>query len=339
MKYFTVILLVALWAFVFWMIDVHGVEVLLRQHAAESFPSTQGTVLHSGVTITRGSKGSIHYHVSISYQYVVDGQTYMGRRYRYDGHPDNGEIANAVVGSHPAGSMVQVYYNPRDLWDTVLSPAVDAQDVYILFLFTPVSLVLLWVLLNAVQQLDWPGGSTAVAGGVKLISEMRYTRVRLPRYQPLMLGLAALSALSLLAGILMAAGAVSGPPLTAGAESLAGMLFGSGLVYGWYYRQVQSGRQDLVIDEGARTIQLPLTYKRREQSSVPFSEIKQVAMKMVRHKRKGGVYYTYLVTLEMTDGSLQYLINMKLNRAEAFAAWLKEKFSLPGTPPVLNPEA
>jgi hypothetical protein len=339
MKYFTVILLVALWGFVFWLIDVQGVEALMRQHAAESFPSTQGTVLHSRVTTTRGSKGSIHYHVSIVYQYVVDGETYVGGRYRYDGHPGNEGVVNAVVGSHPAGSAVDVYYNPMDPRDTVLSPTVDAQDVYILFLFTPVSLVLLWVLLNAVQQLDWPGGSQAVAGGAKLISEMRFTRVRLPRYQPLMLGLAALAALSLLAGILMAASVVSGPPLTAGVESLAGILLGSGLVYGWFYWQVQSGCKDLVIDESARTLQLPLTYKRREQPPLPFSEIREVAMKKIRHQRKGGAYYTYLVTLEMKDGSQQDLVDMKLSRAEAFAAWLKEKFAMPGTAPVLNPDA
>jgi hypothetical protein len=339
MKYFNVIFLGAICGFMFWLFDVRGLEALLRQHAAEAFPGTQGEVLSSRVTTTTGSKGSIHYHVSILYQYVVDGQTYEGRRYRYDGHPGKPAVVNAVVQAHPAGSTVTVYYNPRDPRDTVLSQAVDAQDVYVLFLFAPVTLLFLWVLLNAIQQLDWPGGSQAVAGGVKLISEMRYTRVRLPRYQPLMVGLAALGALSLLAGILMAADAVSGPPLTVGAELLAGVSLGAGLVYGWFYWQVQSGRKDLVIDEGARTIQLPLTYKRREQPTLPFSEIREVAMKKIRHQRKGGAYYTYLVTLEMKDGSQQDLVDMKLSRAEAFAAWLKEKFAMPGTAPVLNPDA
>ena len=339
MKYFSVILLLVLWGFVFWMIEVQGVEVLMRQHAAESFPGTQGTVLQSRVTTTRGSKGSIHYHVSISYQYVLDGRTYFGGRYRYDGHPGNANAAYAVVGSHPAGSTVQVYYNPLNPWDTVLSPGVDAQDVYILFLFTPASLVFLWVLMNAIQRLDWPGSSAAVAGGVKLISDMRYTRARLPRYQPVLVGLAALGALSLLAGILMAASAVSGPPLMVGAELLAGVLLCAGLVYGWQYWKVHSGKQDLVIDEGGRTIQLPLTYKRREQSPLPFSGIREVAMKKVQHKTKSGVYYTYLVTLEMTDGTLQDLINLNQSRAEAFAAWLKQKFGQAGTAPVLNPDA
>jgi hypothetical protein len=72
---------------------------------------------------------------------------------------------------------------------------------------------------------------------------------------------------------------------------------------------------------------------------LPFSEIREVAMKKVRHQRKGGAYYTYLVTLEMQDGSQQDLIDTKLSRAEPFAAWLKEKFALPGIAPVLNPDA
>jgi hypothetical protein len=339
MKYVTVILYGALCALIFWLFYVQTVEVLVRQHWAESFPSIQGEVLSSRVTTTRGSKGGIHYHVSIAYQYVVDGQTYEGRRYRYDSHPDNVEVVSAIVQAHPAGSTVAVYYNPRDPRDAVLSPMVDAEDVFILFLFTPVILFLLWALLNAIQQIDWPGSSPPVAGGVNLISEMRCTRVRLPRYPPLMLGSAAFGALSLLAGILMAAGAVSGPPLTVGAELLAGVALGASLVYGWYYWKVHSGQQDLVIDESARTIQLPLTYKRREQPPLQFSEIREVAMKKVRHQRKGGAYYTYLVTLEMKDGSLQDLVNTKQSRAEAFAAWLKEKFGLAGTSPVLNPEA
>ena len=339
MKYFNVILLGAVCAFTFWLFVFHEVEVLMRQHLAESFPSIQGEVLSSRVTTTTGSKGGIRYHVSISYQYVVDGQTYVGRRYRYDGHPKNEEVVNAIVHEHPAGSTAAVFYNPRDPRDTVLSPAVDDEDVYLLFLFTPLTLFLLWTLLNAVQQIDWPGSSPQIAGGVKLISEMRYTRVRLPRYQPLMLGLALLGALSLLAGILMAAGAVSGPPLTVGAELLAGVSLSAGLAYGWQYWKVHSGQQDLVIDEGARTIQLPLTYKRREQSPLPFSEIREVAMKKVRHQRKGDAYYTYLVKLELKDGSQQDLLNTKLSRAMGFAEWLKEKIGLAGTPPVLNPEA
>jgi Protein of unknown function (DUF3592) len=337
MKYFAVILTGGLFAFMFWLFTVHGVEVLWQQHLAESFPHTPGQVLSSEVTITHGSKGSIHYHVSIAYSYIVNGMEYRGGRYRYDGHPGNQNEANAVVSAHPAGSAIDVFYDPQDPADSVLSPMVDAQDVYILFLLTPLTFAILWVFANAVQQLNW--GGTQVAGGVKLISEMMVTRARLPQFQPQTPGLLALSGLSLLAGILMATGVLSGPPLTTGGWLLPCVLLGGAAAYGWQYWKIHSGRQDLVIDESSRTILLPLTYKRRAQTPVSFSEIQAVALKKVRHQTKSGVYYTYMVTLEMKDGSAQNLVNMNQARAEAFAAWLKEKFGFTGDTPVLNPEA
>jgi hypothetical protein len=337
MKNISLILLGAIFVFTFWLFDVHGVEVLWRQHQAGSFPSAQGRVLSSRVTITHGSKGSINYHVSISYRYVVEGQAYVGGRYRYDGHPGNQNLVNAIVSEHPAGSAVEVFYNPQDPGDSVLSAGEDAEDVYILFLTTPICLLFLGMLANAAQEINWSG--PRVAGGVKVISEMMVTRVRLPRIQPSVPGLAALVGFSVLAGILMASGALSGPPLVVGGWLLPGVLLGGAMAYGWQCRKVHSGQQDLVIDEGARTIQLPLTYKRRTQTPVSFAEIQAVALKKVRHQRRGGAYYTFLVTLELKDGSIENLTNMNQTRAEAFAAWLQEKFGLTGVAPVLNPEA
>lgn len=334
---FRIVLMSALFAFMFWLFLVRGAEVLGRQHQAESFPATQGEVLSSQTTITHGSKGGVHYHVSISYRYMVAGQAYHGRRYRYDGHPGNWDEVDAIVAQHPPHSLVDVFYNPQNPADSVLSAGVDAQDVYLLFLTTPLCLVFLWVLLNAIQNADW--GATPLAGGVKLIPEMMVTRVRLPRFQPLLPGLATLAVLSFLAGILMAGSAVSGPPLTTGGCFMAVVLLGGATAYGWQYCKIHSGRQDLVIDESARTIQLPLTYKRRAQTPIAFAKINAVALKKVRHQNKGGVFYTYLVVLKMKDGPAQNLINLNQARAEALAGWLKEKFGLTGVTPTLNPEA
>jgi hypothetical protein len=336
MKIFRAILAGILFAFMIWVCE-RGVQILWKQHQSESFSSTQGKVLSSQVTIMQGSKGSTFYHVSVSYRYGVDGQTYVGRRYRYDGHPLDKNLVNAVVAGHPAGSAVPVFYNPQNPRDSVLSTGVDVQDVSILFLTTPACLLFLWLLTNAVQDIDW--GGMPVAGGVKLISEMMVTRVRLPRYQPRTLGLGALSGLSLVAGMLMGSRILSGPPLTLGGWSLPCVLLGGVMAYGWQYWKVHSGRQDLVIDEGARTIQMPLTYKRRTQTPVPFSEIQAVALEQVGRRRKGRAYYNYLVTLEMKDGSVQNLISMNQARAEALAAWLEEKLGVARVTPVLNPEA
>ena len=71
-----------------------------------------------------------------------------------------------------------------------------------LFLFTPVLLILFWALLRAINEMGQ--GTTGVAGGVKLIVESTIARARLPRYEPLLFGVRTASGLSLLAAILIA---------------------------------------------------------------------------------------------------------------------------------------
>jgi len=324
-----------IWVFVFWIFDVRGGEQLWRQHRALSFATTQGTVRSSTVSISYGSKGSIHLHVAIAYFYSVDGRDYYGSRYRYDGHPDN-HAAYAISAAHPGGSTVQVYYDPQNPTDALLSAGEDAADVYVLFLTTPICLLFIWLALRMI--LDWNLGGSKVAGGVKIISEALVTRVRLPRFQPVIGAVVVLGGLSLVAGILMYAGAIPGTPLMAGGFLLSIVLLGGAAAYGWQYRNIHSGKQDLVIDFAARTIQLPLTYKRREPMTVPFADVRQVVLNKVRHQSKGGVYYTYIVKLEMKDGILQSLVNLNEARAESLAVWLNEKFGLNAIAPVLNPE-
>ncbi|HEY3761099.1 MAG TPA: DUF3592 domain-containing protein [Verrucomicrobiae bacterium] len=336
MKYLVVIIMGAVFIGMVWLFCVRNVEVLWRQHQAESFSHTPGQVESSEVTITHGSKGSIHYHVYITYSYLVNGHGYRGGCYRYDGHPGDANEVRGVVAAHPAGSVVEVYYNPQDPAESVLSPLVDARDIYDLFLFTPLSLFMLWVMANAAQNAGWGGSSEA--GGVKVITEMMVTRVRLPRFGPFLLGLPVLCGLSFIGGILMATGVLTGPPLTMGGWLLLCVVLGGAAAYGWQFSRIHSGSQDLVIDEGVQTILLPLTYKRRTQSPVSFSEIQAVALKKIRHQNRSGVSYTYMVTLQMKDGSLQNLINLNQARAESFALWLKQKFGFTGETAVLNPE-
>jgi hypothetical protein len=156
---------------------------------------------------------------------------------------------------------------------------------------------------------------------------MMVTRVRLPRYLPISLALLATAGLLLVAGILIQTGVLR-PPCEAGEGALPVGLLGGAAVYFWQYQKINSGRQDLVIDEGARTFQLPLTYKRPEQTLRPISQIQSVLVNKVRHARKGGRYYTYLVTLKLKDNSEEKLIDLSEKRAESLAAWLMGKLGL-----------
>jgi hypothetical protein len=167
MKTLNIIILGGLIALFTYAMGVLGGRELWRQHQAESFPHVQGLVRTSETTTTRGSKGRINYHPYIAYRYSVDGTNYAGCRYRYDACPNDQESVNEIVAAHPAGSPVDVYYNPQDPLDAVLSTTVVAQDVAPPFIFTPASLLILWSLIITIKQSD--SGKPPVAGGVKII--------------------------------------------------------------------------------------------------------------------------------------------------------------------------
>jgi hypothetical protein len=173
----------------------------------------------------------------------------------------------------------------------------------------------------------------AVPGGVKLITDKMISRVRLPRYQPATLGLIAFVDL-----LLVATPIAAFVPQFSIVWLCSCVLLGTALVYGWQLVKVHSGMQDLVIDEGVRTILLPRTYKRHEQPTLAFSVIKSVLLDKVTHRGKGGrVYYSFLVVLEMTDGTRQRLGQFNEFKAEELASWLNGKLGLAGSRESLAP--
>jgi hypothetical protein len=337
MKIFPLILLAAVAGFFGWFVVVFSLSALLKQHEAESFPHVQGEVLSSQVTTTRGSKGHINYHPSIRYRYDMDGQEYTGWRYRYDGHPTDSDSANEIVSAHPAGSAIDVYYRPGYPEDCLLCPGVDQPDVGMFFFLAAIIMFFLWLIIaKGGKEIIWPWEGTLVAGGVNIITEMMVVRVRLPRYQPLSMGLITMVILCAVAAGLALFAFPSISPWTVWQCSITGILLGGAAVYGWQFLNIRSGKQDLVIDEGARTIQLPLTYGRREQNPISFSQVRSVVIDKVRHQTKNGVYYTYMVALDMTDNSEQKLIDLNQTRAGSLASWLKGKFGFTGEPLVLD---
>jgi hypothetical protein len=330
MRYFNFILIAGFTVWMFWMFTFRGTQALIRQHAAESYPSVAGWMRASEVETYTGSKGRIHYRAAFLYEYTVDGRNYRGGRYRYAGYSSDAATANALVAAHPQNSEVTVYYNPKNPADTVLSPRVESRDVFLLFLMSPITLIMVLGLVKAGREIDW--GGSPVAGGMTVITEMMVTRVRLPKYQPWLLGLIAVGILLEVAGILMAVGIPSGPPLPVGGGLLLWVLLGGLAMYGWHRQRLATGKQDLVIDEGARTFELPLTYKRRERRPLPISQIKAVSLEKVPHRgRYGRVSYTYAPTLQMQDGTSDRLTDLTQSRAESFAGWLREKLGVPSS--------
>lgn len=248
---------------------------------------------------------------------------YYNRRYRYIAESDDAATANLLVSEHQAGSTVEVYYNPQDPVDSVMSSTVRLGDVVALFFFASVFPFTLSLLFWLSRQIDWLWDLNRVAGGAKLIQQGIVIRVRLPRFHALTMAMLATAILWLIAGVLVALGLPAMP-------ALALVLAGGVAVYVWLFLKVHSGSQDLVIDEQAQVVHLPLTYGRRIPQRVSFEEIKAVILEKVEHRQKDDSYYTYLVVLELADGSRQQLTEVSESRSEGLAKWLKQKFGLRG---------
>src|SRR5665213_2074679 len=109
-QYLNLIILGGFFVFISWIGVIAGLQNLVAQYDAQSFPHITGNVLSSRVVAYAGSKGSTHYRASINYSYPVKGRDYYSGRYRYDNHPTGAAAVRALVSAHPEGSLVEVYY-------------------------------------------------------------------------------------------------------------------------------------------------------------------------------------------------------------------------------------
>lgn len=306
------------------------VRHMVTQDRATSFPSVQGEITSASVHRYSSSRRGPSYSPSFRYTYEVEGSKYTGSRYRYGGAPSfhNYSTAQKMVNRHPEGSEITVYYNPADPRDAMLSTGVDLGDVGTLFLLLPLNILFWFVVLLCGGEFIRSLKPAAPAGGVKIINERMTWRVRLPQYDPVKAGLITFCAISLLAGFFLNYLGQGYPVLAAGILTTALCVLGTGGVYLWFHTKIASGTQDLVIDENARTLQLPLTYKRKSRLIVAFSEVIDLDLKKVPHRGRYGTVYTYAPTLHLSHGHSQQLTDLKKEQAEAFVEWLREKIKL-----------
>jgi hypothetical protein len=317
-----------LWTAMVGAFDVKVGWDLFRTVCALNYPETSGTVLSSEVTRRRVRRGT-SYGVAIHYRYEVDGTTREGDRYRYSGFSASGsKWAQAVVEQHPAGASVKVYYAKADPDESVLARGINGSDLFMLLFMTPFNMIM-------VALLSVPVGAVArrirppMAGGVKWWPEGRSTRVRLPRYSPCIAGLVGTGGAAVVSIFVLAFGFGAYPNLVVGISAWV-LTVGVGVgVTGWQWRQQRVGKVDLVMDDIERTVELPATFGRKQRRTLPWSEITDVRVQTIQNRGgKGGTSYSYAVQLKHGKRSERLAEWYDQQRAESFAAWLRERLNL-----------
>lgn len=330
----------------FWTLIVGGIDVffgykLYRQVRSTTFPSTSGVIISSEVKHQRGSKGGTTYGVNISYSYEVAGRRYEGNTFRYTTFSSsNSRNAYQTVRNYPPGKTVKVYYNPENPEDSLLSPGINGDDLFILLFLTPFNLIMVallsipvFSLLRKVKRPD--------AGGVKWWLDGRRIYVRLPRFSTFVGLCFALGIISFVCVFIVAFGMGDHPSLNSALIVWAVIIFVALDVYIWLWFTQGGGKSDLVIDPDRRIVELPQTFGRTRRQTISINDITGVDVEVVETKSSRGVStQKYVTSLRDKDGA-KYTIAEWTDEEDAseFAGWLRSKLELneTPTPPKLYP--
>jgi hypothetical protein len=321
----------------FWSILVLGFDGfmahnLFEQFESRDYPSVTGTVTHSEVTIQHGSKGGTTYGVVINYRFEVGGQTFTSTRLRYNVVSfSNQATAGDIVEAHPVGAPVQVFYNPRNPQDSLLFTGITGTDFMLTLFLTPFNAVMLGLWL-------WLGGwlrerlFRPVAGGIKIVTDGMFTRVRLPQYGAVVWGLLATGGFGFVALFIVGVGTQMQPSFAIILTAIALVYFGGLGVFLWQWKKIGSGVDDLIINATGSSLDLPQTFGRKERVTVNITDIGSLTVEQIVHRSsKGGISYTYAPTLRLrgteTEGQKLADWSDKL-KADDFAQWLRKQLGL-----------
>jgi hypothetical protein len=327
------ILITIIWSSLALFLDGMTGRNLAKQYESNHFLTAPGRITQSEVHRYVTRKGHVRYTPKIAYSYQIGDKSFYDSRVRFVNSMSHSfEEANDIVIKYPLNADVTVYYNPNDHEEALLSPGIDDADFLMGFLLTPLNAAMLgfWIMIGDLWR---ERTFRPVAGGMKVTVEKGCTRVRLPQLWPIFYGLVTAGVLGLVFFFALLYSTSAHPTITHVVTSCI-IVYGGGLVaYIWQWQTLRTGIDDLIIHEFQKTLELPLTYGRKERITVNISDVEIVWVeKRIHTSSKGNVSYTYAPTLRMPkkQPSFQKLADWsdKL-KADDFAAWLGKKINVP----------
>ncbi len=328
------------WVFaIFWsgmtlLFDNEMVVAAVKQHWAKYFAVTEGRIISSDVTIVSGEEGDSE-RLNVEYSYRVEGREYRASRYSYDKFsPFPGCCgASNFAGSHPAGTSLPVFYNPRNPGEAVLTTGLTGQHLFEFTFMTPFNALMLGLWFYGLGRLKrrW---FKPVAGGVKIILKPRRTVLRLTEASVLTVAFLTVGLLAF--GAIFLTFIVSGdhPTLLVMVRIWLGIVTLTTVVSLIYQYKILRGKYDLTIDELNSILELPRTHGRKTRVRLPLNQVRELRIeKIVVPDGEGGPpSYRFAPTLDLIGGQSE---SQKLvqwwdeEKADDFVEWLRAKLARP----------
>ncbi|MGD1085411.1 MAG: DUF3592 domain-containing protein [Verrucomicrobiota bacterium] len=296
--WFVLLMLLSFWTVVIGLADVFVFGAAAWQFQSRNFARTQGEIQISQVT----RRMLVNSGITIEYSYTVNGREYRGSGYRYDDQQSCLQ-AEDLVRRFPEWSAQTVYYNPNHPADSVLSTGVDGTDLVLMLFATPINVVIfmLWRwMLGRLREIR----RATEAGGVRIRRQKGRIRVRLDGVPAGVAGVCALGGASFVAAFPVVVLGGFAPSVHQMVLVWVAVLGAAGLAFCGKAGRNASGRYDLWIDEGARTVTLPRTCGRAESITFPQGEISGVSLQRRVNRLASGSYYSYLPALNRVDARM-----------------------------------
>jgi hypothetical protein len=135
-----VALFLLIWVPVTLVFDLIVVAGLVGQCGAWRYAATTGRITTSQVKTTSDGDGDSH-TLDVRYEYAVNGQKYVGDRYRYGMIGTNDRTWKRVQKTLTVGGEVTVYYDPVNPAEATLTRGPMGIDLFMLNFLTPFNLV------------------------------------------------------------------------------------------------------------------------------------------------------------------------------------------------------
>lgn len=127
MKRFSRIGLPSIFVIIGLVIMALGGKSLLKASASESWPTTKAVVKSSEIEsyYDRESRNTT-YGAEVIYEYVVDGNEFVGDRVKFGKVASDYEDANYYLKKYPKGKSIVTYYNSADPSESILEPGIHS---------------------------------------------------------------------------------------------------------------------------------------------------------------------------------------------------------------------
>ncbi|MGO9110375.1 MAG: DUF3592 domain-containing protein [Thermoguttaceae bacterium] len=302
-----------------------------RQIHALGYSTVAGAITCSKVEEHSDEDGTT-YRSDLKYTYRVGDRKYEGNQYRYGQWFSADRSALRIAAECPVGKAVDVFHDPGNPADAVLTVGLQGTDLFRAMCLLPFNLVIvgLWIRVWGASIRRTFG---VPAGGTKVWDDGARVCARLSPDRPLYIGARASGIAAIVVWCLVGYGLLD--------DSMSNMLILWGVVLaggagGYLYQQgeLDRGYSDLVFDDIAKTVSLPRTMGRRAVAVVPIQYIKSVEVeqteKLDSDKRVTHRYAPVLVLADEAE-STRYARLIEWSdqaAAQELAAWLRERLGI-----------